>query len=76
MNRFSDVESIEQLVRQTIGAASMCWTLVGTERLFDSDEALRISDEAVERLHELETHRDGYWGQPNTHDGAGHRIAP
>lgn len=77
MNRFANIESIEELIGQTIGAGSACWVYVGGERLFDSDEASKLTDEAIERVRELLAGRKGYWGRnPDIHDRDGHRIAP
>lgn len=59
MNRFSEAEDPISVIQQMIGAASVCWVeekspkrLFG-EKVFDSDEALKISNEGVERLKEL-----------------------
>lgn len=76
MNRFSDAETIDSVLFQAMGAASMCWS-VPPKGIFDSTTARQIGDEAIERINELTSDRDGYWGRnPDTHDRDGQRIAP
>lgn len=75
MNRFSDAETVDSVLFQAMGTASMCWS-VPPRGIFDSTEARKVGDEAVERIKELLDDRPGYWGQPDIHDRHGRRIAP
>ncbi|OZE88049.1 hypothetical protein CH304_00320 [Rhodococcus sp. 15-649-1-2] len=52
-NRFADVDGIEQLIGQAIGAASMCWENVEEAGAFESSRAADIAREATERLSQL-----------------------
>lgn len=52
-NRFHKAESVDQLLRQLVGAASMCWENPGGAGIFDTALALKVSEEAYERLGEL-----------------------
>lgn len=49
-NRFENVEGIEELVGQTIGAASMCWEDVCAAGVFNATEAREILHETLARL--------------------------
>lgn len=53
-NRFADCTSRDEVIRQAIGAGSVCWVYVGSDGYFDSDEAVRISDEAIERIQQFD----------------------
>lgn len=49
MNRFNDVNDVEELLAQMVGAGSMCWNA----GVFDSNEALKIVNEGYSRLQEI-----------------------
>lgn len=52
-NRFKDAKSVEEVVFQAIGAGSVCWENPGGAGIFDSTEAKKVGDEAMERLREM-----------------------
>jgi hypothetical protein len=57
-NRFKGAETVTELIHQLVGAASTCWVeewdkTEGKVRVFDSTEATKVADEAIERLVEL-----------------------
>lgn len=52
-NRFDNVTGIEELIGQTVGAASMCWENVEAAGVFDDVEARAVTGEALERLSQL-----------------------
>lgn len=53
MNRFADVNDVQELMGQMIGAASTCWENLSSAGVFDSTKAKAILDEAVERLQQI-----------------------
>ena len=53
MGRFDDADSPLELLQLFAGAASMCWEHVERAGVFESDEASKLADEAMERLIEL-----------------------
>lgn len=59
-NRFAECTAVDEVIRQAVGAGSMCWdpktAICGNNmcaRVFDSDEAVKVADEAYERVMEL-----------------------
>lgn len=57
-NMFHNCDSIGEVIRQAVGAGSVAWLEQDneygeTEEIFDSEQALRISDDAEERIGEL-----------------------
>lgn len=51
-NRFSECETPEELMNMIVGAASVCWVtqhrgFFTTERIFDSEKALKVSEEGL-----------------------------
>lgn len=46
-NMFADCESIEEIVGQAIGAASVCWENPAGAGQFDSTQASKICQDAV-----------------------------
>lgn len=57
-NMFHNCDSIGEVIRQAVGAGSVAWWEQDndngeTEQTFDSEHALRISDDAEERIGEL-----------------------
>lgn len=53
-NRFDGVETVHELIYQTIGAASMCWEKVRKAGVFKTDEARAIGLESLAKLSELQ----------------------
>jgi hypothetical protein len=53
MNRFDDVESVDELLGQMVGAASVCWENPGGAGIFDSTEAKKVVDEGLARLEQI-----------------------
>jgi len=51
-NRFADASTIEEVVGQLAGAASVCWEPKPTG-VFDSTEASLCVDDALARIREL-----------------------
>jgi len=50
---FRDCETPAELLTQLAGAASVCWEHVEEAGVFDSEQALRFADQALERLIEM-----------------------
>lgn len=48
--KFDDAVSLNELLFQAVGAASMCWEHVEKAGVFDSDRAKAIAEEVVSRL--------------------------
>ena len=53
MNRFAECGSIDQVIRQAVGAGSRCWEHLDRAGVFDTEEAIKISNEAFERILDL-----------------------
>lgn len=53
MGRFNDADTPLELLQLLVGAASMCWEPRPSTAVFDSTEASKLADEALERLIEL-----------------------
>jgi hypothetical protein len=56
MNRFHDATSVESLIYQTVGAASVCWENPGGAGIFDDRKAAETARDALERLYQLTGH--------------------
>lgn len=52
-NRFSDCESVDQVIRRAVGAGSTCWHGGTGQAEFDTAQAIRVSDEAFERVAQI-----------------------
>ena len=52
-NRFARVRSLESVVFEAIGAGSSCWEHVDRAGEFQSDVALAIGYDAVDRIRQL-----------------------
>ncbi len=50
---FEDAESVPQLLRMIVGAASMCWENVDGAGLFDHKQARKIAEEGLDCLRNL-----------------------
>lgn len=59
MGLFDDAKTIEELIFQALGAASVCWDSVPSG-VFDSTHAKEIGDEVVARIKQMaaEYHRE------------------
>lgn len=61
MNRFAECKIPEELMAQIVGAGSTCWIeqksgfppFLKTERIFDSDKAMEIVKEGIDKMKEL-----------------------
>lgn len=54
MSRFSDATTPEEIIAQAVGCGSLCWMPRPDNLEFDSEEATKIVNEAVERLAEVD----------------------
>ena len=52
-NIFHNCDSVGEVIRQAVGAGSGVWIVEGTERVFDTEFALKISKHAEKRIEEL-----------------------
>lgn len=50
---FDKCESVEDLIAQAMGAASICWQDVGAAGVFDDVRAVALFQEAMRRYHEI-----------------------
>lgn len=53
-NRFDDALTVEQLIYQAVGAASVCWENPGGAGIFDDGKARGVADDALARLKEIQ----------------------
>lgn len=51
-NRFADCQTVEEVVFQTVGAASTLW-MTRSDRVFDDVQAREVAQEAIDRLDQL-----------------------
>lgn len=54
-NQFDGADTVEQLIYQTVGAASVCWVGGTGDRVFDDKEARETAEAALARLKEIQT---------------------
>jgi len=47
---FADCDTVEEIVGQAVGAASMCWTKPEGAGEFDSERASKIVDDALDEI--------------------------
>jgi hypothetical protein len=53
MGCFDDAENVTELVHLIVGAGSMCWVGGTGAAEFDTEQALAVADDGINRLIEL-----------------------